>query len=155
MNDQEHESILTLCLMAAFADGAKHDRERDEIRRIAGSLAAADSANIAALYQDVLLKRVSPQQASAALSTREAKQLAYEMAVCVCDADGAQSDAERAFLGSLRTALGLASTFSRRSASASRRNTSSRPAASCSEDCSARWVAACSAASESRRSARE
>jgi uncharacterized protein (DUF697 family)/tellurite resistance protein len=109
VNEQEQKSILTICLMAAFTDGAKHDRERDEIKRIAGSLAGEASANIAGLYQDVLMKRVSLPDTAAALTTREARQLAYEMAVCVCDADGAQSDAERAFIGALGSALGLES----------------------------------------------
>lgn len=107
LNEQERKSILTLCLMAAFADGAKHDRERDEIKRVASSLASDGAANVAALYQDVLLKRVSLKETVAALSARETRQLAFEMAVCVCDADGAQSDAERAFLRELRAALGL------------------------------------------------
>lgn len=107
LDAQEQRSVLTLCLMAAFADGAKHERERDEIKRVAAALAGEGSANIAALYQDVLLKRVSLSGAAAGLSTREAKLLAFEMAVCVCDADGAQSDAEQKFLGDLRTALGI------------------------------------------------
>lgn len=107
LDAQEQRSVLTLCLMAAFADGAKHERERDEIKRVAAALAGEGSANIAALYQDVLLKRVSLGGAAAGLSTREGKLLAFEMAVCVCDADGAQSDAEQKFLGDLRTALGI------------------------------------------------
>lgn len=107
MTQREQEAILTLCLMAAFADGAKHDRERDEIRRVAGSLAGAGTAQLAALYQDVLLKRVSLSQTVEALSTVEAKQLAFEMAICVCDADGVQSAAERSFIGTLRDALRL------------------------------------------------
>jgi uncharacterized protein (DUF697 family)/tellurite resistance protein len=107
MNDQQQKSILTLCLMAAFADGAKHERERAEVKRIAEALASEASINIATLYQDVLLRRVSLPAAVAALSTPESKQLAFEMAVCVCDADGAQSDAERAFLDELRAVLGL------------------------------------------------
>ena len=107
MNEQEQKSILTLCLMAAFADGAKHERERAEVKRIAEALAGEAAINMAALYQDVLLKRVSLSTTTTALSTPEAKQLAFEMAVCVCDADGAQSDAERAFLEDLRAALGL------------------------------------------------
>lgn len=107
MNEQEQKSILTICLMAAFADGSKHERERDEIRRVASSLAGESSTHLAALYQDVLLKRVSLPQAVTGLSGADTKQLAYEMAVCVCDADGAQSDAERKFLDELRSALGL------------------------------------------------
>ena len=93
--------------MAAFADGAKHEREREEIKRVATSLAGDGAASLAGVYQDVLLKRVSMEQAASTLSSQEMKQLAFEMAVCVCDADGAQSDAERAFLGRLRGALGL------------------------------------------------
>jgi len=41
------------------------------------------------------------------LKSTESRQLAYEMAVCVCDADGAQSDSERMFLADVRTSLGL------------------------------------------------
>ena len=93
--------------MAAFCDGAKHQRERDEIKRVAGSLAADGAARVPELYQDVLLKRVSLAQAVAPLSSPEIRQLAYEMAVCVCDADGGQSEAEQAFLRELSTALRL------------------------------------------------
>jgi uncharacterized protein (DUF697 family)/tellurite resistance protein len=107
LNEQEQKSILTICLMAAFADGAKHEREREEVKRVASSLAGDGSTTIAPLYQDVLLKRVSLQQATAALTSPETRQLAFEMAVCVCDADGAQSDKERAFLNDLRNALQL------------------------------------------------
>jgi uncharacterized protein (DUF697 family) len=42
-----------------------------------------------------------------ALPDRDARQLAYEMAVCVCDADGTLSAAERHFLDGARNALGL------------------------------------------------
>ncbi len=41
MTPIEQESILTLSLMAAFADGAKNDAERAEVRRIAESLPQA------------------------------------------------------------------------------------------------------------------
>lgn len=107
MNATEQHAVLTLCLMAAFADGGKDERERAEIRRIADSLAGEGGPNIAALYQDVLLKRVTLAGTVAQIESAEGKLLAYEMAVCVCDADGTQSGAERAFLGELRTALGV------------------------------------------------
>ena len=107
MIEQEQKAILTACLMAAFADGNKHARERAEIKSIAESLAGEASINLSALVQDVLLKRVSLPALTAALSTSQSRQLAYEMAVCVCDADGAQSPAEREFLITLRDALGV------------------------------------------------
>jgi uncharacterized protein (DUF697 family)/tellurite resistance protein len=106
MTTVEQEAILTLALMAAFADGAKHDTERAELKRIAESLPHAE-VKPAALYQRVLLKQVTPAQAAAALPSPELRQLAYEMAVCVCDADGAQSDAEKSFLAELRRELKL------------------------------------------------
>lgn len=109
MNAEQQKSILTIALYAAFADGAKHDRERDEIRRIAESFASEDGGpDLTRLYQDVLLKRVSLQSATTALDESGLRQLAYEMAVCVCDADGRQSKAEVGFLRELKSQLKLA-----------------------------------------------
>jgi uncharacterized protein (DUF697 family)/uncharacterized tellurite resistance protein B-like protein len=103
----ETRAIVTLSLLAAFVDGDKHDRERAEIKRIAEGLSQADGVHLPSLYQDVLMKRVSLADVGAALTSAESRQLAYEMAVCVCDADGAQSEAERHFLTDVRTSLGL------------------------------------------------
>ena len=108
MNAREQEAVLTIALLAAFADGAKDDREREEIKRIAESLAGeAGAPQLSQIYQSVLLKRVNVSQAAAALTDPTHKQLAYEMAVCVCDADAVASDAEQRFLKELSTALGL------------------------------------------------
>jgi len=107
MNSDETNAIITLSLMAAFVDGDKHEREREEIRRIAEGLAGGQGVHLPGLYQDVLMKRVSVSKAVQALSSVESKQLAYEMAVCVCDADGVHSDLEKRFLDSLRSELKL------------------------------------------------
>ena len=108
MNPEQQKSILTITLFAAFADGAKHDREREEIHRIAESLGGeAGTPNLASLYQDVLLKRISLGASTAALQDPSERQLAYEMAVCVCDADGRQSEAEQRFLDELKVLLKL------------------------------------------------
>lgn len=107
MTPSETRAILTVSLMAAFTDGEKHDRERAEIKRIAEALSQADGVHLPTLYQDVLMKRVSVASAVADLTSLDARHLAYEMAVCVCDADGAQSPLEHAFLEQLRGALGL------------------------------------------------
>ncbi|MBM4180271.1 MAG: DUF533 domain-containing protein [Betaproteobacteria bacterium] len=108
MNPEQQRAILTLALFAAFADGEKHAREREEIRRIADALAAdAGAPDLMRLYQDVLLKRASLESAISALTEAEHRQLAYEMAVCVCEADGTTSEAERRFLDDLKTRLGL------------------------------------------------
>ena len=107
MTSQDRESVLTICLMAAFADGNNDERERAEIKRITESLAEGADFNTAALYQKVLQKQVTLSEVAKQLSTQESKQLAFEMAVCVCDADGAHSAAETAFLDQLRDQLGL------------------------------------------------
>jgi uncharacterized protein (DUF697 family)/tellurite resistance protein len=108
MHPEQQQAILTIALLAAFADGANDEREREEIRRLAESLAGEPGApDIAALYREVLLKRVGLETAAAALADAGHRQLAYEMAVCVCDADGRTTDAERQFLAALARALGL------------------------------------------------
>lgn len=107
MTADETRAIVTISLLAAFADGSKHERERAEIRRIAEGLAGDDGLHVPTLVQDVLMKRVSLASAAASLSSAESRQLAYEMAVGVCDADGAQSSVEQAFLADLARALGL------------------------------------------------
>lgn len=107
MTIEEVRTVLTVSLLAAFADGAKHERENAEVRRIAEGLAHDAAINMPMLVQDVLMKRVTLADVLPALTSAASRQIAYEMAVCVCDADGAQSAAERAFLGELRYALEL------------------------------------------------
>ncbi len=108
MNQDTQRAILAIALYAAFADGDKHERERDEIRRIAESLGTDGATpDLARIYQDVLLKRLSLAAAAAALHDAGERQLAYEMAVCVCNADGRQSEAEQRFLNELKALLKL------------------------------------------------
>lgn len=107
MTPSDTQAIVTIATLAAFADGQKHDRERDELRRIAEGLGNAEGVHLPTLVQDVLMKRVDLAAAVDRLGTPEARQLAYEMAVCICDADGAHSEAESAFLADLHQRLGL------------------------------------------------
>lgn len=106
MTHDEIRATVTLCLLAAYADGDKHDREREQIKQVAEGLAQDQQINLPGLYQDVLLRRVTVDTVLPRLTSPEARQLAYEMAVCVCDADGHTSAAEQAFLNKLRQALG-------------------------------------------------
>ncbi len=105
MNPTEMKSLLSIAMLAAFADSQKDNREREEVRRVAESLGG--DLNVAALYQEVLLGRVDVASAAAALSTPGLRQLAYEIAIGVCDADGLRNDTENRFLASLGSALGL------------------------------------------------
>jgi uncharacterized protein (DUF697 family) len=106
MNPPEKEAILTVALLAAFADGDKNDTERAEFKRIAESL-PNDAVQPAALYHRVLLKQVTVEQAIEPLRTPELRHLAYEMAVCICDADDIRNEAENRFLADLRNRLQL------------------------------------------------
>jgi len=108
MTPVDQKSLLTIALFAAFSDGTKAQAEREEIRRIAASLgSAAQGVDMAAVYQDVLLKRTSVAAAAQALQDADYRQLAYEMAVCVCEADGQQTAPERQFLTTLKEQLRL------------------------------------------------
>lgn len=112
MTPQEQQAVLTLSLMAAFADNGNNDAERAQIKRIADDLGGLSALDISGLYQDVLLGRASLELTASALENPHSRQLAYEMAVCVCDADGQRSTAENAFLLELRSALDLDSASS-------------------------------------------
>jgi uncharacterized protein (DUF697 family) len=97
MNAAEQRAVLNILIHAALVDGQKADAERESIREAAESLAGA-GASLAGVYQDVLLRRVTLAQAVATLRELEHRQLAYELAVCVCEAT---------FLEGLRNQLGL------------------------------------------------
>jgi uncharacterized protein (DUF697 family)/tellurite resistance protein len=106
MQPQEQQALLTIALLAAFADGDKADSEREAIRSWAQTLGHDSGGTaLASLYQDVLLRRVTLPGAVAPLTDPQHRQLAYEMAVCVCDADGRQSAPEKAFLAELKALL--------------------------------------------------
>ncbi len=108
MKQEEQQAILTIALLAAFADGNNAEREREQIRRLAESLQSEPGGiDLLALYQQVLLKKASLTQAAATLVDPAHRQLAYEVAVGVCDADDHTSDAEHQFLKNLAQALGL------------------------------------------------
>ena len=107
MTPQETKSILTIALMAAFADGMKDESERAAVKRMAESLGADAGVDLPALYREVLLAKPDLAQVVAALSSPGLRQYAYEMAVGVCESDGTRGPAEVEFLGRLAAALGL------------------------------------------------
>ncbi len=98
------ESLLAICLFAAFADGDKSEQERGEIESLARELGGDD---VSAVSRRILMGRLSLDAAAAELKTRDDRMLAYEMARAVCEAGGAISAAEQVFLDDLRAKLGL------------------------------------------------
>ena len=104
MDTTEQRALLTICLMAAGADGYDDDRERKAIQKAADSMGRGD---VAALTAEVMRNPPDLASVAAAFTTPENKRLAYEAAVGICNADGAASMAEREFLARLAQALGL------------------------------------------------
>ncbi len=107
MNPQDIRPILTIALMAAFADGLKDERERAAVKRVADALGTDAGFDLPTLYREVLIEKPELAQLAGALSSPQARQLAFEMALGVCDADGVQGPEERDFIGRLSRALGM------------------------------------------------
>ena len=106
MTDSESRSFLTVALMSALADGANDERERAAMKALAGRLGGG-RIDLADVYDDVLVRKLSIVDAVRPLTTPEAKRQAYETAVAVADADGVHSPAEGEFLSDLADALGV------------------------------------------------
>jgi uncharacterized protein (DUF697 family)/tellurite resistance protein len=107
MTDAERDAILSICLLAAFADGTSDERERAEIQRISASLPAGGGPDASALLGEVYAGRRTVESCAAAIASPDQRTLAYELAVGVCSSDGVASPAEQEFLARLRRALGL------------------------------------------------
>jgi uncharacterized protein (DUF697 family) len=99
-----NDSLLAICLFAAFADGEKSDAEREAIRQIAADLG---SDKIASLSRQILLRKLPFESVVAGLTTNEERLLAYEMALGICEAGGSISRDEQEFLTHLKTQLNL------------------------------------------------
>ena len=102
----QQEALLTVCLMAAFADGDKDDTERELIKKMATSV-LDEGLDAPAIYQNVIFQRIALGSAAAPLAGGPAARLAYEMAVGVCEADDVLTPPEKEFLAQLRSHLGL------------------------------------------------
>ncbi|MGP1346479.1 MAG: TerB family tellurite resistance protein [Phycisphaerales bacterium] len=108
LSPTEAESIAAIALMAALADGRTGSEEREQLRSLFDALGAEhDLPALPALYQKVLLKQVGLGEAAAALTSDESRRMAFEMGVCIADADGKATPAEQAFLDQLENALGI------------------------------------------------
>ncbi len=93
--------VLQLGLAAALADGACTPQERAQLESVARSLGVDPSALPASGV-------VLPPNLGQVFDSPDARRAAYELAVAVCNADGAANDAETRFLADLRGKLGLA-----------------------------------------------
>ena len=105
MTIQEKESICLVALSAAFSDGAKSEAERAQFR---GLLDQLELPNAAQLISRALLDRAALTEAVNGLTTTESRTLAFEMAVCLVEADGHRNPAETVFLAKLAEQLQIA-----------------------------------------------
>jgi uncharacterized protein (DUF697 family)/tellurite resistance protein len=106
IDQREHRAVIGICVLAAFADGTQSEDERAQIQQIANNF-SGESLDVTSVYQDVLGGKFSLATAANQLQTPSARVLGYEMAVCVCHADGVVTDSEKKFLSDLHQALQL------------------------------------------------
>ena len=105
MNPQSTpDSLLAICLFAAFSNGEQSDAERREIARFAKEIGAD---NLADLSRGILMGKLSIEQVCGGLVTTKDRLLAYEMARAICEAGGSISREEEEFLSELRRHLAL------------------------------------------------
>ncbi|MEM9064785.1 MAG: DUF533 domain-containing protein [Planctomycetota bacterium] len=108
MKATEAEAVVTVALMAALADGRSDPSEREQLKGLFESLAADhDLPSLSQVHQRVLLRKAKPSEVLEAIESDQAKQLAFEIAVCVADADGTITAKEQDFLDELERRLGL------------------------------------------------
>ena len=104
--DTEREALFTICLLAAFADGAKDELERAELQRLVQSLPDGE-LHAAEALNNVMFKKIDLKEVAPLLTTTEARSRAGEMALCICEADGRITIREHEFLSRLVNALDL------------------------------------------------
>lgn len=106
MDEQNRRALLAVMLLAARADGVRDEREGEAIERALARIQAA-GLGAEALWNELESGRRDLARTTSELTSPEARELAYELATVVCDADGATGEAERAFLAELARRLGL------------------------------------------------
>ncbi len=99
-----NDSLLAICLFAAFSDGDKSELERAQIANIAEEL---ESENLAEISRKILMGKISIESVVSGLESQENRMLAYEMARGICEAGGSITAPEQEFLTRLRGALAL------------------------------------------------
>ncbi len=104
MNKSEQEAVVAIALLAAFSDGQKDEAEHAAIRRVAEGF-EIQLVDMASLYQQIITGKLTLSQAASQLTSDQSKSLAYEVARCICEADGYMHPAEEAFLKDLTAIL--------------------------------------------------
>ena len=107
LTPEQRDAIASICLFAAFADGSQNAAEQDKLASVLRELGDVPPT----VFQDVVLRRTTIASQAAKLSTAETpepvRRLAFDLAVGMCDCDGATTLAERDLLFELGRSLQL------------------------------------------------
>lgn len=127
LSPQDASTILAIATLAAVADG---QRDPTEIARLAETASALGLTNPGELMAQVESGTLTLPVLAARLTTAESRQLAYDTAVAVCNADGWVNPSEGAFLRQLATAVQADTTAADTTVAAVQRVASAAPNAS-------------------------
>jgi uncharacterized membrane protein YebE (DUF533 family) len=105
MKNSDYPYIVAIATQAATADGHSGAAEQATIDAF---LERVGSTDVSLLSRQVAAGNLRLADLATNLSDDEARRLAYETALAVCNADGLANLAEQTFLDQLREALGLA-----------------------------------------------
>ncbi len=106
VSEAEKKAIVSVCILAAFADGMQSEVERNAIGKIVQDF-QNEGLDLTTTYQAALRGTERLSDVAKNITSANGKALTYEMAACVCNADGTSNSAERQFLDKLRRELGL------------------------------------------------
>jgi uncharacterized protein (DUF697 family)/tellurite resistance protein len=106
LSEQELKTLPSICILAAMADGSQSALERMEIKRLANRFSEGE-LDLNEAYTQALAGQASLPHLARQLQSNDAKQLAYEMAVCICSVDNTLNESEKQFLSNLHRTLGL------------------------------------------------
>jgi uncharacterized protein (DUF697 family)/tellurite resistance protein len=104
MNTTHHAPLIAIDMMAARADGRADSREQQAVDAVVQRIGNPDVTRLA---QQVAAGQLRVADLASRLSDDDARRVAYEGALAVCNSDGVVNPSEAAFLEELRTALGL------------------------------------------------
>lgn len=102
----ETNALISLCLLAAQADGLATSRETDAITK-ALKRVDADGTDVSSLQRSIASGEITVKHCVSALISSDSRQLAYELASGICAADGELLNTESTFLAGLSKELSL------------------------------------------------
>lgn len=104
MNTTDHAPLIAIAMMAARADGRTDSTEQQAVDAVVERLGNPDVTRLAL---QVAGGKLRVADLASHLSDDDARRVAYEGALAICNSDGVVNASEAAFLEELRTALGL------------------------------------------------